>query len=985
MRTPESIRTAGRHPEAGRHGRKLVVDMALFMNERTGTETVGNPVVGNPVVGNRNNAFVHGNKNNKHEKIGLVKDKKDPPGRIAANCVRSTTPNQARNGGNGVRKPARNGGPVGVRNAVRNGGNGVRKADRKPVRNGGNLPPRQKANYGGGGRNKTVLGDWFGKPKPINNNHHVGYGNGQPKTININLEIGIELKKKTNNNKEGFCPQLECFLRPSINDEASDSEGSNYYSCLSEEEDDVAVAYVGVPLAVPDEPRTFMAHAVAPPGVMPRFKPTRLGDALEQHQVNLVTNVSALDPVPTAKTVRKPTGKGGRHFRLKSPNLKGKQQHAKRPTQEFSLAAQKRFAALLDEHWASVYIDPPAPCGVSGPPHGHTHYRDTTTPRRVRKEKWSGSRRRSRKGAHKKEANQTLERFEQAASSKGMLSPFQGNCYGCGKLGHKSHQCFKGRCYSCGRYGHKQHQCATTYAKGTDVLDEWLKCQKNSYSAVYLDEDNDIALMAGGGLSRFGRTVAICDSGASSHLLMTDEGMFDVKEVDSLITIGNGKTLRATKIGKVRRTVLQEDGTTMDIVLRDVKCVPGLKVNLFSLTKALSTGWNVSNDGVKIILRKGRNKITFDKVFETGTGVLCGVDLLPVTDTANLAGDTDNNTPPSKRHWDINTFHRTFNHASDEKLRATAKKYDWTLSGKLDPCRDCQISNITKRDVPKGGTEDKATANGERIFIDGTSVKTPSMGGNKYWVAVVDDKSSQTWSIFMKRKNDQVPRLMTFLRKMKARGTPVRRLRCDNAGENKSLQQACLDSNDDDLVNIQFEFTSRESPEYNGKAERKIAVLFERARVALNAAQLPKKLHHKLWAEVATTVTDTENLLVSSTTGESPYTAFHGKDMPAADKLRQFGEIGIVKIGKKLKGKLTDRGVPMMYLGRAQDHAGDTYRFLHLGTERVYVSRDVIWMNQVYGSYKGTNLPPLDDTVTLLPHRFTDEAQFLPCPQLFLR
>ena len=57
----------------------------------------------------------------------------------------------------------------------------------------------------------------------------------------------------------------------------------------------------------------------------------------------------------------------------------------------------------------------------------------------------------------------------------------------------------------------------------------------------------------------------------------------------------------------------------------------------------------------------------------------------------------------------------------------------------------------------------------------------------------------------------------------------------------------------------------------------------------------------------------------------------------------------------------------MIYLGRAKDHAADTYRLLHIGTERVYTSRDVIWMNKVYGEYVGTDLPSLHDTVTLVP------------------
>ena len=83
--------------------------------------------------------------------------------------------------------------------------------------------------------------------------------------------------------------------------------------------------------------------------------------------------------------------------------------------------------------------------------------------------------------------------------------------------------------------------------------------------------------------------------------------------------------------------------------------------------------------------------------------------------------------------------------------------------------------------------------------------------------------------------------------------------------------------------------------------------------------------------------------------------------------MRQFGEMGVIKTTKKLKGKLTNRGIPVMYLGRAKDHAGDTYRFLNLETELVLISRDVIWLNKVYGDYKGTKESEAWETIGILP------------------
>ena len=54
-------------------------------------------------------------------------------------------------------------------------------------------------------------------------------------------------------------------------------------------------------------------------------------------------------------------------------------------------------------------------------------------------------------------------------------------------------------------------------------------------------------------------------------------------------------------------------------------------------------------------------------------------------------------------------------------------------------------------------------------------------------IGIVDDCTSLMWGNMLKRKKDQVPTMVNFLRRMKARGTPIKYIRCDNAGENKEL------------------------------------------------------------------------------------------------------------------------------------------------------------------------------------------------------
>ena len=232
-------------------------------------------------------------------------------------------------------------------------------------------------------------------------------------------------------------------------------------------------------------------------------------------------------------------------------------------------------------------------------------------------------------------------------------------------------------------------------------------------------------------------------------------------------------------------------------------------------------------------------------------------------------------------------------------------------------------------------------------------------------IGIVDDCTSLMWGNMLKRKKDQVPTMMNFLRRMKARGTPIKYIRCDNAGENKELQKKCLQTQD--LCGIQFEFTSRDSPQFNGKIERKFAVIFSRMRANFEAANIDMKLRRKLWGEACMTAIDIENLLVSSGHDEPSYREFYKKDLPKAEEMRQFGEMAVIKVSKQIKGKLQNRGIPGVYLGRARDHAGDTHRFLNLQTELVLTTRDIIWLNKVYGDYKGSKMEVNWDTVGIVP------------------
>jgi hypothetical protein len=86
--------------------------------------------------------------------------------------------------------------------------------------------------------------------------------------------------------------------------------------------------------------------------------------------------------------------------------------------------------------------------------------------------------------------------------------------------------------------------------------------------------------------SKFGPNTWLGDTGASVHYANNDKGMFDVTIINEQIKIGNGNSMYATKIGKLKRAIIQRNSDTFDVILMDVKYVPDLWVNLFSIGKA---------------------------------------------------------------------------------------------------------------------------------------------------------------------------------------------------------------------------------------------------------------------------------------------------------------------------------------------------------------------------------------------------------------
>jgi len=219
---------------------------------------------------------------------------------------------------------------------------------------------------------------------------------------------------------------------------------------------------------------------------------------------------------------------------------------------------------------------------------------------------------------------------------------------------------------------------------------------------------------------------------------------------------------------------------------------------------------------------------------------------------------------------------------------------------------------------------------------------------------MMDDASDYCWSEFLKQKSELADRVINKIRDLKAKGIAnVKVIRCDNAGENISLKQKCEALG----LGINFEFTARNTPQQNGRIERKFVTLYGRVRSMMNSAKLPAHLRNGLWTEAALSATLYENIVVTDTRKIPAYELLYKKEKGQARQLRTFGEMAVFATREKIQNKMADRGKLCMFLGYSDDHDDSTYRMMNITTRKVIHTRDIIWLNQSYGDYYQVQQP----------------------------
>eukprot|EP00957_Ditylum_brightwellii_P030672 2324385-Ditylum_brightwellii.AAC.1 len=110
----------------------------------------------------------------------------------------------------------------------------------------------------------------------------------------------------------------------------------------------------------------------------------------------------------------------------------------------------------------------------------------------------------------------------------------------------------------------------------------------------------------------------------------------------------------------------------------------------------------------------------------------------------------------------------------------------------------CAVVKACQKNVPKSSKHIKATKPGEQVFTEIATIKGkkdgPKVNPKQHWSILVDERSTLRMTKFYKTKSGMVEPTLKQFQKWQQQNILVKYVRCDNAGENKSLEKRAKSS-----------------------------------------------------------------------------------------------------------------------------------------------------------------------------------------------
>jgi transposase InsO family protein/ribonuclease HI len=498
-------------------------------------------------------------------------------------------------------------------------------------------------------------------------------------------------------------------------------------------------------------------------------------------------------------------------------------------------------------------------------------------------------------------------------------------CDHCKKLGHTIDKCFALHGYPPNWQPRKQR------GKHTDR-----RKKEESSSGKSGDSGSSGAKAHVGFMAAEGRSIAmvdsatagevtvenwIIDSGCTSHMTYSADGMLNVRPHEVSVHLMDGNTAETSFIGDLPVIIHGEPITLYNVVV--VPSMEPRQLSLLSVRKATAHGVTFTFGGSSGNLQCGDLVIPF----ETNER---GLWAMTVTRSRYISHELCNLSAAGG--IDINLLHQRLGHISFTATKALGSQLGVTVTGTPAPCVACELGKSRRAAISKVNTSPATEPLGLVHTDFAGPFRTPSRGGARYAQVVIDSATEVTSIIAHPSKESQNAKSgLEYFTKTVGRplGLKVQSVRSDCGGEfTKDFDAIC------DELEIVHQKSPPYSQQYNGKAERVLQTLIQRASCMLQHAKLPQFL----WGEALNTACYLYNRSPhSSLDGKTPYEAIMGVK-PDIKHLRVFGTLCFLHIPKDKRGKFDARSIPCIFVGYAVNMPTGTYRIYNPATRHVVES-----------------------------------------------
>ena len=435
-----------------------------------------------------------------------------------------------------------------------------------------------------------------------------------------------------------------------------------------------------------------------------------------------------------------------------------------------------------------------------------------------------------------------------------------------GQRSKASHK--KGKCFNCGIKGHWAKECRKPK-----------KSKEKPHEEAYITTaDSHSLFMTVPNSKKDESLIWYIDSGASQHMSCKKDWMQNYSEfpIPEKVRLGDNRTVEAFGTGNVWLKVKCGDAYT-PAELSNVLYVPSLAKNLFSVSAVTKKGLTMIFDDGKCVILDSYGTLR-------GSGIIDGK--LFTLDSSFMKNSL-HDAHGAVNENSLQLWHERFGHLGFKNLKILNNQQlvdglNFNSSEEIDFCECCTIGKQTRHPFPKNA----ATRAKELLQIVHTDVcgptNTQSLGGNRYFVTFIDDKSRYTAIYFMKSKDEVFQKFKEFeAMATNITGNNIKVLRSDNGGEYMSKEFS------DFLAQkgIMRQLTIPQTPEQNGVAERMNRTIQESARSMLKTAGLSDSF----WAEAVLTAVVLRNRSPTVAVKDmTPHEAFIGSK-PDVANLKVFG------------------------------------------------------------------------------------------------